>query len=145
MGYGRVGGAIGFWGRAGCAAVCVLDGRRTLGGRGGGVRDERALCTVTPRRARWAAAGCLAAVWLATVLAVGNGWSWTASNRAPCAPARVDSLLCCSSCWLRFAQELLSGEVSSIDMRAGKQAGGGQYIMTMKVVAKKDSARAMVR
>lgn len=39
--------------------------------------------------------------------------------------------------------ELLSGEVSSIDMRAGKQAGGGQYIMTMKVVAKKDSARAM--
>eukprot|EP00168_Porphyra_purpurea_P012574 TRINITY_DN3337_c0_g1_i2.p1 TRINITY_DN3337_c0_g1~~TRINITY_DN3337_c0_g1_i2.p1 ORF type:complete len:194 (+),score=59.09 TRINITY_DN3337_c0_g1_i2:235-816(+) len=39
--------------------------------------------------------------------------------------------------------ELLSGEVSSIDMRAGVQSGGGQYIMTMKVVAKPDSARQM--
>ncbi|GAB0495574.1 hypothetical protein MMPV_009459 [Pyropia vietnamensis] len=39
--------------------------------------------------------------------------------------------------------ELLSGEVSTIDMRSGQQAGGGQYIMTMKVVAKEESARAM--
>lgn len=48
-------------------------------------------------------------------------------------------------CRLLSVQELLSGEVSTIDMRAGKQAGGGQYIMTMKVVAKDDSARSMVR
>ena len=30
-------------------------------------------------------------------------------------------------------------------MRAGVQSGGGQYIMTMKVVAKPESARQMVR
>lgn len=67
-------------------------------------------------------------------------------------PPLTASLECmcffCSLLWtgrLCGPQALLSGEVSSIDMRAGKQAGGGQYIMTMKVVAKEDSARAMVR
>lgn len=139
-----MGGVIGLGGvRDLRRCACSMSG---IEGRGGGEgRDERASSTVTVSHTRWAVAGCPAAAGLAAIHERRDGWSWAASNRASGAFARVELSLCCFSCWLLFAQELLSGEVSSIDMRAGKQAGGGQYIMTMKVVAKDNSARAMVR